>query len=100
MIELLRHFLGAKNFNIVKTVTLLVHAGLFWCFHNLPNSDMDYGIFNMRRPVIFLHCLYTTGTSVYSLIRRTFVESAQNFDSGENSGRAQSLARNGHPSIW
>ena len=26
--------------------TLLVHAGLFWCFHNPPNSGMDYGLFN------------------------------------------------------
>ena len=23
--------------------------GLFWCFHNPPNSDMDYRIFNVRR---------------------------------------------------
>ena len=39
-------------------------------------------------------CVYTWGTSVYnnSLIRRTFVESVQNFDSREIWGRAQSLA--------
>ena len=45
--------------------------------------------------------MYTRGTSVYSLIGRTFVESAQNL-TGEISGRAQSglLARNGHPSVW
>ena len=24
-----------------------VHAGLFWCFHNPPNSDMGYRIFNV-----------------------------------------------------
>ena len=28
-----------SNFNILKAVTLLVHAGLFWCFHNPQNSD-------------------------------------------------------------
>ena len=31
----------------IKTVTLLVHAELFWCFHNPSNSDRDYKIFNM-----------------------------------------------------
>ena len=40
-------FCIVSNFNILKTVTLLVHAGLFWCFHSPPNSDMDYRIFNM-----------------------------------------------------
>ena len=40
----------------------------------------------------------TRGTSVYRLIRRTFVEPAQKeVDSEEISGRAQSLAHNGHP---
>ena len=44
-----------SNFNIMKTVTLLVHAaGLFWCFHHPPNSDMDYRIFNVCIS-IFLH---------------------------------------------
>ena len=28
-----------SSFNIMKTLTLLVHAGLFCCFHNPPNSD-------------------------------------------------------------
>ena len=42
-------------------------------------------------------CVYTRGTSIYSLIRMIF---ATEFDSGETSGRAQSLARNGHPSVW
>ena len=27
---------------------LLVHAGLFCCFHNSPNSDTDYRIFNVH----------------------------------------------------
>ena len=34
--------------NILKILTLLVHAGLFGCFHyNPPNSDMDYGILSV-----------------------------------------------------
>ena len=41
-------FCIASNFNILKTLTLLVHAWLFWCFHNPPNSNMDYRIFNVR----------------------------------------------------
>ena len=48
------------------------------------------------------------GDSVYkplvndcSLCGRIFVEpSAHNFEDKEISGQAQSLARNGHPSIW
>ena len=45
------------NFNMMKTVTLLVHAGLFSRFHNPPNSDIDYRIFNMHM-WSFLH-VYT-----------------------------------------
>ena len=30
-----------------ETLTLLVHAGLFWCFHNPLNFDMNYRIFNV-----------------------------------------------------
>ena len=36
------------NFSIMKTLTLLVHAGLFGCFHSPPNSEMDCRIFNVR----------------------------------------------------
>ena len=83
-------------FNILNTLTLLMHAGLFWCLRTPSNSDMDFGIFNVR--VWRFACVYTRGTLVYGLIRRTFVECTE-FDSGEISGRAQSLARNGHPSV-
>ena len=31
-----------SSFNIMKALTLLVHAGLFWCFYNPQNSDMDF----------------------------------------------------------
>ena len=44
--------------------------------------------------------VYTLGTSVYSFIRRIFVRVYTELDSGEMSGRPQSLARNCHPSMW
>ena len=37
-----------SSLNMMKTRTLSVPAGLFCCFHNPPNSDMDYRIFNVR----------------------------------------------------
>ena len=40
-------FRMVSNFNILKTLILLVHAGLLWCFHNPPNSDRDYRILNV-----------------------------------------------------
>ena len=41
------------NFNILKTLTLLVYAGLFCCFHSPPNSDMDYKILNVPTRFLF-----------------------------------------------
>ena len=70
-------FRTVSNFNILKTLTLLVHAMFFWCFHNPPNSNMDYRICNVITAyVIFLH----------SLIRRTFVESPQNLTPEKSDG--------------
>ena len=42
------------NISTLKTLMLLVHAGLLWCFHNPPNSDMDCKVFNLHNYVIFL----------------------------------------------
>jgi len=56
----------------MKTLTPLVRAGLFRCFHNPPNWDMDYRIFNRVCDPFACVCVYTRGTSVYSLIQRTF----------------------------
>ena len=64
-----------SSFNILKTLTPLVNAGLFGCFHNPSNTDMNYRTFNMRM-CSFCMRIYTRRTSVYGLIR-TFVESAQ-----------------------
>ena len=38
----------ASSINTWKALTYSVHAGLFECFHNPPNSDMDHRIFNVR----------------------------------------------------
>ena len=46
--------------------------------------------------IFFARIWYARGSSVYSLIQRTFIVSCTEFDSGEISGLAQSLARNGH----
>ena len=82
-----------------KTLTLSVHAGLLWCFHNPLNSDMDHMIFNVHICNL-LACAYTQGgTSVYSLTQSSFVVCTE-FDSGEISGQAQSLAHNSCPSVW
>ena len=64
-----------SNINVIKTLALLVHAGIFWRFQNPKNSDMDYMIF-----------ILSMGTSIYCLTRRTFVESAQNLTAEKSQG--------------
>ena len=36
------------TFNVMKTLALLLHAGLFLSFHSPPNSYIDYWIFHVR----------------------------------------------------
>ena len=61
---------------------------------------MDYRICNART-WSFHMSIHTGGTSVYSLVRRTFKESAlTKFDSGEISGRSQRLAGSRHQPMW
>ena len=74
------------NFNMMKTVTLLVHAaGLFWCCHNPANSDMDYGIFNMRMwPIV--HAYTHGGPRFIVSSKGLFVESAQNLTPKKSQG--------------
>ena len=79
--------------HILKTLslTLLVHVGLFWCFHNPPNSNKDFRIFNVH-DVIF---------SIFAgVCRWGFCWVCTEFDSGETPGWAQSLVHRSHPSIW
>jgi len=64
----------------LTTYTDIVHAGLLWCFHNPPNPDTDFNIFDMCIHMIFCIHVYRCawGTLVYkfsSLIWRTFVVS-------------------------
>ena len=69
-----------SKFNMMKTPTLLVPVGLFWCFHSPPNSDMDPSIFNVRY-VIFLHAYIHTGpwfiVSSKGLWHRIWLERSQ-----------------------
>ena len=51
------------------SVAFLVHTGLFWCFHNTPNSDKDYTIFSLRIQS-FHHVYYARGPSIqFNLIQ-------------------------------
>ena len=50
------------------SVTLFVHAGLFWRFHNPSISYMDYRICNVRMGTFFfffLNIVYTGGLDLY-----------------------------------
>ena len=82
----------------MKTQTLSMHAGLFWTFHSLPNSDMDYRIFNMHM-WSFNRCMNTGDLSLLSN-PKDFCRVSTEFDSGEILRQAQSLAPNSHPTIW
>ena len=87
-----------SNINVIKTLTLLVHAGIFWRFHNPKNSDMDYMIFILSMWSFYMH--RHTGNLDLLSHPKDFCAVCTEFDRGEISRRAQSLARNGHPSIW
>lgn len=41
-------FRFVPNISICNTLILKVYVGLFGCFYNPPNTDMDYGLFNVR----------------------------------------------------
>ena len=87
-IILLYYIYILSNFNILKTLTLLVYAELWvyaellWCFYNPLNSDMDYRIFNIYRDIYIYLSIYhgpfcmpiQMGTLVYSLIQRLLVK--------------------------
>ena len=85
-----------SNFNILKTDDF----GQCWvvlCFHNPPNSDMDYGVFNV---CVWSFCMCVHTWRNFGHIRRTSCRIFIVLDSGEKSRRAQILARNGHSSMW
>ena len=47
-------FRTVSHINVLKALTLLLHAGSLWCFQHPPSSDMDYRIFGVRT-VVFSH---------------------------------------------
>ena len=54
-------------------LTLLVHAGLFWHFHNPPNSDMDnIYIFNMCYLFVCIY-IYTHGGPQFTVSSGRFL---------------------------
>ena len=64
---------------------LCVHAGLFWCFHNPPNSDVDCRICNVR---MWSFCMYILGVPrFFCPIWSTFVESAQSLTPKNSQGK-------------
>ena len=89
---LLFFFCIVFNVNTLRTPTLTVHAGLFWCFHIPPNSKMAYRTFNNMYRWSFLYA-YTWGASAYSLIRKTLAVCTE-LDSREILWQAQNLACN------
>ena len=73
-----------------------VHAGCFKYFHNPPNSDIDYGIFNVRTVVNTFDC--TRGHT------DTVRESALKVDSGRKipcrSGESNLRQRRAGPMLY
>lgn len=65
-----------------------------------PKSDMDYMTFNMHIYMIFLHVSTHMGKIGLWSHLKDFCRLHTEFDSGEITGWAQSLASNGQPSMW
>ena len=70
----------------MKIQTLLVHAGLFGCFRNLPNSDMDYRIFNVHIVCDLLYAYTHGGPWFIVLSKKTFAEFVQNLTPEKSQG--------------
>ena len=66
---------------MIFVLSLIGNAGyVLWC-HNQPNSDTDYGIFNVRTDVNACDCTRREGGGVRTHVR----ESALKVDSGRKS---------------
>ena len=55
-------FVQCPTLTLLDTVTFLVHARLFWCFHNPPNSDMDYRIFGLNKLYSYIIIVCSTNS--------------------------------------
>ena len=73
---------------------------LFVCFVSREHRILTWTTGSLTCVCDLFACVYRQGTSDYSLIRRTFVESAQNLTPEKSQGGRKSLAKNGHQSIW
>ena len=72
---------------MIKTLTLLVHAVLFSC--SIIHQTLTWTASSFMCVCDLFACVYTWGTSVYSLIRRTSVESTQNLTPEKSQGGAK-----------
>ena len=80
-----------SNFNALKALTLLAHAGLFWSFYNPPHSDsdsdMDYRILQRWYGIVsYAYAQRGLRFINYSLIRRNFGESVHNLSPEKSQG--------------
>ena len=64
-------FPGESQLQQSRATQLRVHTGCFQCFHNPPNSDMDYEVFNVRTDVNACDC----ARGVYGHRKRVCTES-------------------------
>ena len=75
-----------SNFKMMKTLTLLVHDRCYFLV-SVINRTLTWTTGPLTCVCgLFLHAHTHGGTSVYSLIRRTFVESMQNVTPEESQG--------------
>ena len=74
-IEIRVAFPGESQLQQSRATQPSVHFWVFQCFHNPPNSDMDYGIFNVRIDVNACDCAQRCTDTVR--------ESALKVDSGK-----------------
>ena len=76
-----------SNFDVIKTLTLVVYAVLFLC--SIIHRTLTWTASSFTCICDIFACVYTWGTSVYSLIWRTFVESTQNLTPEKSQGAAK-----------
>ena len=84
-----------SNCNIARTLdTLSAYRVVLGV--SITHQTLMWTTWSLTRVCDLFACIYTRGTSVYSLNRRTFCRNCAEFDSRE----IICLARNSHPSSW
>ena len=92
------HHTTMHQLTVVFEATYKCKLGCFSVFIMHRNLTWNTGSLTCNLRHLFTR-VYTLATSV-CLIRRSFVESAQNLDSRGIPGNPQSLERDRHPSVW